>query len=271
MGYHIQCDPETSEAPEPQPCNPENAWPGFCMQDVGLRFYSPAMGRWINRDPLEEYAGPGCLYAYIDNRPIDQLDPHGLFSLWRWLYTGDWNAPDDVYTPALDGAAESLECSLNELREYAPLVVALNFYSRSGEDLGWSDGDPFVHRLQRDPALRSEAAMLMHNLRCKARCGQIGRGSVRETSDLMVLDTLATGDLGSALILGRFYLKKSGEWSVNDIDWTIKARFTIVDRFDFAPWTRILALGLLEPGAAFHNSIEWTQEETGKCCGPRRQ
>ena len=48
MGYHIQRDPETPDvSARTHPCNPENAWPGFCMQDVGLRFYSPEVGRWL--------------------------------------------------------------------------------------------------------------------------------------------------------------------------------------------------------------------------------
>ena len=77
MGYHIQCDPETSEAQEPQPCNPENAWPGFCMQDLGQRFYNPGMGRWPSRDPIGERGGLN-LQVFCGNAPSRKIDPLGL-------------------------------------------------------------------------------------------------------------------------------------------------------------------------------------------------
>ena len=52
MGYCIQDDPVARS------CNPENAWPGFCMQKRGQRFYTPALGRWINRSKSRRDAHP---------------------------------------------------------------------------------------------------------------------------------------------------------------------------------------------------------------------
>jgi RHS repeat-associated protein len=52
------------------------------------RAYSPALGRWINRDPIEEDGGVN-LYAYVDNDPIDWIDPSGLL----------FRAPDPIPTP----------------------------------------------------------------------------------------------------------------------------------------------------------------------------
>ena len=45
--------------------------------DFGLRFYSPSMGRWINRDPLGEEGGVN-LYAMVGNDPINGVDEYGL-------------------------------------------------------------------------------------------------------------------------------------------------------------------------------------------------
>ena len=45
--------------------------------DFGLRFYSPSMGRWINRDPLEEEGGIN-LYAMVGNSPVNDVDDYGL-------------------------------------------------------------------------------------------------------------------------------------------------------------------------------------------------
>ncbi|MBX3737165.1 MAG: RHS repeat-associated core domain-containing protein [Candidatus Didemnitutus sp.] len=45
----------------------------------GLRYYSPSLGRWINRDPLEESGGTG-LYLLVGNSPTTTFDPLGLAS-----------------------------------------------------------------------------------------------------------------------------------------------------------------------------------------------
>jgi len=35
------------------------------------------------------------------------VDPQGLWSLFRWIYTGDPNAPDNVYNAAMEAAGKS--------------------------------------------------------------------------------------------------------------------------------------------------------------------
>lgn len=57
----------------------------FRVAEAGLeitrfRAYDPALGRWLSRDPLplaEEEEGPN-LYAYVQNDPVNRLDPLGL-------------------------------------------------------------------------------------------------------------------------------------------------------------------------------------------------
>jgi RHS repeat-associated protein len=46
------------------------------MYYYGYRFYSPRLGRWINRDPLEEEGGL-LLYGFVGNQPIGSIDPDG--------------------------------------------------------------------------------------------------------------------------------------------------------------------------------------------------
>ncbi len=41
------------------------------------RAYSPFLGRWLSRDPIEE-AGGMNLYAYVNNDPMNKTDPSGL-------------------------------------------------------------------------------------------------------------------------------------------------------------------------------------------------
>ena len=42
----------------------------------GYRFYNPELGRWINRDPIEEVGGLH-LYAFVFNAPTVVIDPDG--------------------------------------------------------------------------------------------------------------------------------------------------------------------------------------------------
>ena len=58
----------------------------------GLRYYSPGMGRWISRDPIEEDGGLN-IYGFVNNAPIDLYDSIGLTS-------NDYNPPpDSTVTP----------------------------------------------------------------------------------------------------------------------------------------------------------------------------
>ncbi len=43
----------------------------------GYRFYSPELGRWITRDPVEEEGGLN-LYGFSQNDPVNKVDPLGL-------------------------------------------------------------------------------------------------------------------------------------------------------------------------------------------------
>ncbi len=45
------------------------------------RYYSPALGRWLSRDPIEEIGGIN-LYGMCHNNPIDQWDINGNISIF---------------------------------------------------------------------------------------------------------------------------------------------------------------------------------------------
>ena len=47
----------------------------------GYRYYSPDLGRWISRDPIEEQGGFN-LYAFVNNDPVNKFDILGLDFQW---------------------------------------------------------------------------------------------------------------------------------------------------------------------------------------------
>ena len=58
----------------------------------GHRYYSPEVGRWINRDPIGER---GCLhlYAFLNNNGLNWVDGLGLDPVGEWIsdiYWYDW-------------------------------------------------------------------------------------------------------------------------------------------------------------------------------------
>jgi RHS repeat-associated protein len=76
----------------------------------GYRYYSPALGRWMSRDPIEEQGGLN-LYGFVNNDPVNKWDKDGreVFEsitikrkkiLWLSLLKskiGKTSAPDDPY------------------------------------------------------------------------------------------------------------------------------------------------------------------------------
>jgi RHS repeat-associated protein len=46
------------------------------LVDFGYRFYSPSLGRWLNRDPIVEQGGLN-LYSFVYNSPTNLIDPDG--------------------------------------------------------------------------------------------------------------------------------------------------------------------------------------------------
>jgi RHS repeat-associated protein len=60
----------------------------------GYRFYDPRMGRWLNRDPIEESGGVN-IYGMVGNDPVNKTDYLGMWSL-----RGKGGAHEDMTTEA---------------------------------------------------------------------------------------------------------------------------------------------------------------------------
>jgi RHS repeat-associated protein len=54
---------------------PVDAETGYCY--YGYRYYNPLIGRWLNRDPIDEEGGINLL-VFVENNPVSLIDPNGL-------------------------------------------------------------------------------------------------------------------------------------------------------------------------------------------------
>ena len=73
------------------------------LYSYGLRFYSPGLGRWINRDPIGE-AGGANLYGFVGNNPINSIDAYGRnmmgLSMWNPIHkTGITESDSPIEMP----------------------------------------------------------------------------------------------------------------------------------------------------------------------------
>ena len=98
--------------------------------NYGYRYYSPQIGRFINRDPIEEEGGNN-LYAFVMNSPVNGVDYLGMF-----INTDAPSITKNPATPSVLGGVGTSEATLAiltgvGLNEYLNSVSAYNALNRA--------------------------------------------------------------------------------------------------------------------------------------------
>ena len=232
-----------------------------------FRDYNPNQGKWTTTDPFGYPDGWNNL-AYVNNGVVSDIDLYGAWSLIRWLYTGDGNAPDAIYNVAIDKAGASYYDELQAAIAGMPVLgAALNYYGQTLSLVEWDAATSLTQSVMTDPLVKLFTDVFKTNLGKSIEVKK-SPGTFAETSQLLTLDTGETFDLGSALILGRFYIKANASWTISHIEnnkyrYNGTITYTINDRFDFDLKVRTLTFGLLELGKAFYVNVNWNDQLMG--------
>jgi RHS repeat-associated protein len=108
----------------------------------GHRYYSSALGRWINEDPIEEEGGSN-LYAFVGNNPVNGIDYLGAAPKRSWKDV--LSAMHKDLQAKKPGKGKGWDHAPKDIREFAKDRDQKGFFREKGRkrggkgDRGWSN------------------------------------------------------------------------------------------------------------------------------------
>jgi RHS repeat-associated protein len=106
------------------------------LSEYQYRKYSPVMGRWLARDPIEEEGGEN-IFAFVLNESLDHVDVIGLISIESIIMA---NIGGDISLPIF--RPYGLPLGTTGLRFQIHVTLSGNFFSccRNGENASFASG-----------------------------------------------------------------------------------------------------------------------------------
>ena len=102
------------------------------------RYYDPEVGRFINKDPIG-FLGGLNIYAYVENNPVNHIDPEGLEVLLLgrhpFVFRVGRPAPNQRYIPPRHGYSRPAPQICKPVSEPAPNPVPIGRWAQFWKDL----------------------------------------------------------------------------------------------------------------------------------------
>ena len=135
---------------------------GLGWYDYQARNYDPALGRWMNVDPLSEMSRKTSPYVYALNNPVFFIDPDGMMAEASSDKSGSDGANSDNYSGMTTGVKLAFGVSLDSVINSGAAVSFYGNLQSTGRKEAEAErfasnidtGDPKNKDQQEDPLLK---------------------------------------------------------------------------------------------------------------------